>query len=157
MFSFPSWATGSQLYRSVARKEAWLDVLGNVPVPIFRIRISSNVGSHTKSSHIWQYTDPVLDSTSNSVSLRIQSATKTHTESMFRFIPMRKAILFRCRGRTLQAQVIRCECNQSFIIRRLRLRQQRGLRNNWTVIEDHPKAGLVVRYGLLQPVLRPWA
>ena len=41
-------------------------VLENDPVPIFRTRSSSKVGSHTISSHIWQYNAPLLESTSAS-------------------------------------------------------------------------------------------
>ena len=39
----------------------------NEPNSDFRSRSSSRVGSHTKSSHIWQYKQPFLDSTSGCV------------------------------------------------------------------------------------------
>lgn len=38
-------------------------ILENVPESIFLFLRSSRVGSQTKSSHIWQYREPVLDST----------------------------------------------------------------------------------------------
>lgn len=45
-----------------------LHFVEKVPLPYFRILNSSNVGSQTKSSHIWQYKAPDLDSTSAIVS-----------------------------------------------------------------------------------------
>lgn len=45
------------------------NVLEKEPVPIFRSLSSSSVGSHMKSSHIWQNRPPLCESTSTSVSV----------------------------------------------------------------------------------------
>jgi hypothetical protein len=47
------------------------------PVPFFRNLSSSNVGSQTKSLHIWQNRLPLLDSTSRSISDRYASGRNT--------------------------------------------------------------------------------
>lgn len=57
-----------------------------VPVPSFLNRSSSNVLSHTMSSHIWQYRAPLLESTSCAASvcsyLTKRGYKATHTESV---------------------------------------------------------------------------
>lgn len=78
MFPFATWRSVKLCF--YARNGAWgmpsenrrhdsvhgcHDILENVPVPILRTLRSSNVGSQTKSSHIWQYNDPLLESTSS--------------------------------------------------------------------------------------------
>lgn len=44
------------------KMEAELVLLEKVPVSILRFRRSSRVGSQTKSSHMWQNSDPLLES-----------------------------------------------------------------------------------------------
>ena len=120
--------------------ECWvLRLLENDPVPSLRILKSSSVGSHTKSSHIWQYTAPALDSTSRVVSPYFQPSAKAPTESVLRLIPMSQTVLL-CRCcRTLQAQEIRRESNQRLLVCRLR-----SLANNRIPIQDYSQAVLIM-------------
>ena len=129
-----------------------LDIQEKEPVPIFRIRNSSRVGSHTKSSHIWQKRPPVLDSTSKQVSYTLHCLKKNHTKSVQGLRPMCNAVLCGRSGGALQAEIIRREGSEGLILGCLG-----GLWHDRGVVKDHPQAVLVVGDSAPHAVHRPGA